>query len=157
MFIEWICNYLQSNTIYYISACLRLGLPSLAKNPKQICGQLVGRTINLRKREIEQKINNNDSSKSDNEYEINQLINNIFQFKDYEWYYAVNDGLTQADDPCIMVLSGHSSYVNSVCYSPDGKTLASGSNDKTVRIWDVMSGECVHVLNGHSDSVRSVR
>merc|ERR1711998_754733 len=92
---------------------------------------------------IEQKINNNDSSKSENEYEINQLVNNIFQFKDYEWYYAVNDGLTQADDPCIMVLNGHSSSVNSVCYSPDGKTLASGSYDGTVRIWDVMSGECV--------------
>ena len=57
-------NYLQlysdkyqkrDDTIYYISACLRLGLPGLAKNPKQICGQLVGRTINLRKREIERK------------------------------------------------------------------------------------------------------
>ena len=42
-----------------------------------------------------------------------------------------------------MVLSGHSSSVRSVCYSPDGKTLASGSDDRTVRIWDVMSGECV--------------
>ena len=95
-------------------------------------------------------------SKLGSEFQINQLINNIFQFKDYEWYYAVNDGLAQADDPCIMVLSGHSYYVNSVCYSPDGKTLASGSDDKTVRIWDVMSGECVHVLNGHSSYVISV-
>merc|ERR1711988_805941 len=33
---------------------------------------------------------------------------------------------------------------------------ASGSYDKTVRIWDVMSGECVHVLNGHSSGVSSV-
>ena len=54
------------------------------------------------------------------------------------------------------MLNGHSSDVTSVCYSPDGKTLASGSNDKTVRIWDVMSGECVHVLNGHSSYVFSV-
>merc|ERR1711988_1496189 len=57
---------------------------------------------------------------------------------------------------CVHVLSGHSSDVYSVCYSPDGKTLASGSRDSTVRIWDVMSGECVHVLNGHSDEVDSV-
>ena len=54
-----------------------------------------------------------------------QSANNIFTFKDYEWHYAVNDGLAQADDPCVMVLSGHSDYVTSVCYSPDGKTLAS--------------------------------
>ena len=39
-------------------------------------------------------------------------------------------------------------FVYSVCYSPDGKTLASGSVDKTVRIWDTSSGECVHELKG---------
>merc|ERR1711998_739527 len=57
---------------------------------------------------------------------------------------------------CVHVLNGHSDTVESVCYSPDGKTLASGSRDNTVRIWDVMSGECVHVLNGHSSYVYSV-
>lgn len=31
-----------------------------------------------------------------------------------------------------------------------------GSNDKTIRIWDPASGECVRVLKGHEDLVRSL-
>jgi WD40 repeat protein len=37
---------------------------------------------------------------------------------------------------------GHTGAVNSVAYSSDGTQLASGSDDNTVRIWDVASGEC---------------
>jgi WD40 repeat protein len=39
----------------------------------------------------------------------------------------------------IATLSGHDSYVQSVAFSPDGKTLASGSYDKTVKVWQVPS------------------
>ena len=55
---------------------------------------------------------------------------------------------------CIQM--GHSGAVNSFAWSPDGKTLASGSDDKTVRLWDVLSGEEKGTLKGHSDWVNSV-
>jgi len=38
-------------------------------------------------------------------------------------------------------LTGHSNYVTSVAYSPDGKRIVSGSGDRTVKIWDMAMGE----------------
>ncbi|KAF9994553.1 hypothetical protein BGZ65_009815, partial [Modicella reniformis] len=46
-------------------------------------------------------------------------------------------------------------FVFSVAYSPQGDMIAS-AKDKTVRVWNVETGECRHTLTGHSDEVRSV-
>jgi len=46
--------------------------------------------------------------------------------------------------------------VYSVAISPDGRTLASGSNDKTIKIWNLTTGQEIHTLKGHSAGVYSV-
>ena len=52
--------------------------------------------------------------------------------------------------------TGNTGYVYSVAFSPDGTTIASGSRDKTVRLWDVETGELRHTFTGHTDGVYSV-
>jgi WD40 repeat protein len=46
--------------------------------------------------------------------------------------------------------------VRTVAFSPDGRLLATGCSDSTVRLWDPASGQPLHVLEGHTNSVNSV-
>lgn len=53
-------------------------------------------------------------------------------------------------------LSGHADTVSAVTFSPNSLILASGSFDRTVRLWDFLNTKQLQVLKGHSDSVLAV-
>ena len=56
----------------------------------------------------------------------------------------------------LKLLTGHTDEVLSVAFSPNGTTLASGSEDETVRLWNIVSGKHEATLTEHTDSVSSV-
>ena len=60
------------------------------------------------------------------------------------------------DDRARVRLHGHRSFIRGVAFSPDGKHIASGSDDGTVRLWNAASGKLERTLRGHGQSVNSV-
>ena len=52
-----------------------------------------------------------------------------------------------ADGKEIQKLEGHQDYIMSVAFSPDGQFIASGSDDKTIRIWNLADGKEIHLEN----------
>ena len=56
----------------------------------------------------------------------------------------------------LQEFTGHTDTVRSVAISPDGTTLASGSWDKTIRLWSLTTGSLQTTLNGHTDQIASL-
>src|SRR6266540_29533 len=50
----------------------------------------------------------------------------------------------------LHTLEGHEEAVTCLAFSPDGKMLATGSPDRTVRLWDVAKGKELRTLEGHT-------
>ena len=52
--------------------------------------------------------------------------------------------------------AGHKTSVTALQFSPDGQTLATGGNDKTIRFWDVSSLKLTSTFFGHTDEVTAL-
>jgi WD40 repeat protein/predicted Ser/Thr protein kinase len=74
------------------------------------------------------------------------------ELRGWEWYCL--RGMRRGK---LLTLAAHEDVVYSVCFRHDGKCLASISDDQTIRIWDVTSGECVRILSGHTDQIYATR
>ncbi|WP_211178464.1 nSTAND1 domain-containing NTPase [Brasilonema octagenarum] len=53
-------------------------------------------------------------------------------------------------------LGGHANWVNGISFSPDGKMLASVSNDSTVKLWDTSTSKEIKTLTGHTNAVNGI-
>ena len=53
-------------------------------------------------------------------------------------------------------LEGHTGAVRAVAVSPDGRTIVSGSRDRTVKVWEAESGRLLRSLEGHTGGVNAV-
>ncbi len=51
---------------------------------------------------------------------------------------------------------GHTMYINAVAWSPDGKHIASASNDKTTQVWNALDGSLLFTYSGHANAVTAV-
>ena len=60
-----------------------------------------------------------------------------------------------ASGECLLTLEGHTGFVRSAVFSPDGQQVLTASDDKTAKVWSAASGECLRTLEGHTSQVKS--
>ena len=74
-----------------------------------------------------------------------------FRARDYRVY------LWDLNAACLTAsLGGHTDTVQALTFSPDGRWLATGSNDFTIRLWDRKQGSCARILRQHSEQVNGL-
>ncbi|KAK2035733.1 hypothetical protein LZ31DRAFT_621899 [Colletotrichum somersetense] len=83
------------------------------------------------------------------------VVRQLFQAEAPGWITIVTE-IDANWSACLQTLEGHGGSVRSVAFSPNGSQLSSASDDNTVKIWDMATGQCQQTLEGHRDRVWSV-
>jgi WD40 repeat protein len=55
-----------------------------------------------------------------------------------------------------VTLTGHSSKISTLCPSKDGRFILSGSSDRTLKLWEIETKQCIRVFSGHKGDVTSI-
>ena len=121
-----------------IQAALKLSAHILSKDKTQLPGQLMGRLMSFEVPEIQ------------------AMLEVAKQWKATPWLRPLTPNLTAPGGRLIRTLTGHRDRVFAVAVTPDGKQVISASSDKTIKVWNLETGQEMCTLTGHSDSVNAV-
>ena len=128
---NWLAN--EDKDVERVQRTLRQASHILAEDKQQLAGQLIGRLLN-------------EPSPA-----IQQLLTNITL--PHPWLRPLTPSL-QESSALIRTLQGHTGWVNGVAVTPDGRVAISASYDKTLKVWDIESGQELYELRGHAKSKR---
>jgi WD40 repeat protein len=119
-----------------IQGALRLSAHVLAKDKTQLVEQLWGRMQCFDVPEIQQLLSQAKQSKT-------------------TWLRPLTLSLTSPDEPLIRTFTGHRGSVWSVAV-PDGEQVISGSQDGTLKIWNLNTGKLVRKITAHDGSINAI-
>jgi len=133
---EWVSFAGQGPRL--IQEALRLSAHVLADNGDQLPSQILAR------------LQPGQSSVTD------MLRTKTNEWRGAVWFRPLRQLLTAPGGSLMFSLVGHTARVRSVALTPNGLRAVSGSDDNTVRVWDLRRGMLERTLTGHSDWVRAV-
>ena len=122
-----------------IQRALEISADVIQKDKTQLAGQLLGRLLRF------DKLAN-----------IKSLLNQTKKYKDAPWLRPLISNLRSARDALLYQLVGHSSFVTGIAITPDSQKAVSTSQDKTLKVWDLTTGQELFTLKGHAKSVEGV-
>jgi WD40 repeat protein len=118
---------------------LQLSANILARHPRQLASQLVGRLLDQ------------------SEPSISALVDSARPSDGHPWLCPRTPGsLTEPGGPLERMLQDHTDDVVAVAVTADGKRIVSASEDRTVRVWNLASGRLERTVEGHTGWVMAV-
>ncbi len=80
----------------------------------------------------------------------------LVQRQQHQQFYVPEKPEWHAPWKLMRVIGGHKGWVRSLAVEPENKWFASGSNDNTIKVWDLASGQLKLTLTGHVMTVRDI-
>lgn len=120
-----------------LQAALRLSAHVLARDRRQLAGQLLGRL--------------EDSEGGP----LWALLKQARAWRGAAWLQPRRPTLTPPGSSLLQILEGHTSGIEAVCRL-DERRVVSASNDRMLRVWDVETGQTLNTLQGHASGVNAV-
>ena len=125
------------DAVWKLGRALRQAAHILANAPEQLASQLWGRLL------------------GDPSPELRALLEQAAHSQSGPWLRPLTPSLSEPTS-LLRTLIGHTAWVRAVAVTPDGRRVASGASDNTLRVWDLASGIELRRLEGHSDEVMAV-
>jgi WD40 repeat protein len=119
---------------------LRLSSHIVGKDANQLPTQLIGRLGHFETEEPG----------------IHQFLDRVRTGPRHAWLYPLRPNLTPPGGPLLRTFEGHGREVRAVALSADGTRALSGSDDGTVKVWDVHTGDELRTFKGHGRGVNAV-
>ena len=126
-------------TINLVRDSLRLSAHVLSQDKSNLAFQLLGRMFGFEHPEIQNLMEQIKNRKNDS-----------------PWLRPITPCLPPPGDSLISTFLGHAGSVIAVALSADGRWAISGSDDKTLKLWDVETGQVLRTFRGHAGSVNAV-
>lgn len=125
----------QAETLRLIQGAIRLSSHILKADKTQLAAQLLGRLL-----EFENPL-------------IQNFLEDIKIHQTTPWLCPLEGSLTKPDSPLLRTLVGHTDEILALEVTPDSQWLISASEDHTIKVWDIATGQEIYTLTGHTGSV----